>query len=80
MIEFLIANWLLFLIVAAAGIVLAVGTQLLNMKMLMDGDGIEDGGIFKRFGLAAIFGLIGSVSGIALILSIILNAIEHFSA
>jgi hypothetical protein len=80
-IEFLIANWLLFLIVAVVGYLLAVIVQLWNMKKMMDLD-VEDGfgGFLKRFGIVAFFGLIGSGSGILFLVSVILNAIEHFSA
>ena len=76
MIEFLIANWLIFLLVAIAGYVLAVGLQLWNIKYLSSGE-VE--GIMGRFGLVAFFGFIGSGSGIMFLISIILNAIEHFS-
>ena len=69
------------LIVAAVGFIGAISLQLLNMKKMMDMD-FESGfgGFFKRFGAAAVFGFIGAVGGILFVASLILNAIEHFSA
>lgn len=81
MIEFLIANWLLFLCATIVGYIAALGLQRWNMKKIVNMD-IADGfgGFFRRFGAVALFGILGSISGILLIVSIVLNAIEYFSA
>lgn len=76
MIEFLMAHWLLFLIIMISGMLAAIVFQLLNIKKSFN-DNRE--GFFKRFGLAVIFGGLGSLGGIALFVSVILNAIEYFS-
>lgn len=79
MIEFLIANWALFLIVCLIGYMSGITLQLINMKNLAT-EGLDKiGGILTRFGFVALCLIIGSASGMALVVSIILNAIEYFS-
>lgn len=77
MIEFLMTNWVLFLIVAVVGVALAIITQLINMAKLHNGD---DSAMFARFGVALFFMAIGCIGWFALLASVAFHAIEHFSS
>lgn len=76
MIEFLIANWLLFLGIFLLSSVLALVIQIMNIRRLALGN--EDH-MYKWFAVAGTFGLIAFVSGLSLFASVILNSIEYFS-
>lgn len=82
MIEFLMANWLIFLIATIFLFVAAVIFQLFTMKKMMAMDVFDDKesiSLFKRFGIAVVLGFLSTLSGILFIISVIFNAIEHFS-
>lgn len=84
MIDFVIENWLVFLISTFIFFSCGVSVQLFNMKRVIKNDNFDDkqeiSDIFKGVAIAMIFGFFSIISAIFFIISIILNAIQHFRA
>lgn len=75
MIDFLMDNTLWFLVSTAVGYFVAIALQLNNMRLLAKN---RPGGVLGGFMFVVVFGFIGSMSMLALIVSVILNAIKYF--
>lgn len=74
MMHALAMNWGYLLVTAIVFVLIAVVLQIKNVKGVWKGEVFDDHkSLFRRFGLAATFGLLGGVSGFLTVVGVIAN-------